>query len=284
MSEKKVYVCSLLTMRYFGLGLLFISFMWSACSNKYQKMLKNPDNRAKLEMADAYYKKKDFVRAVSLYEQVEDAFSGTPTAEKVLYNSAQCNFGLKMYSLAGFQFKTYFENFPSGEHAEEALYMNAYCAYLESYEPELDQTDTYKAIETFRIFLNVYPDSKYVPECNLYMDKLREKLSYKAYRTAKLYYDMGEYKSAIIALKNISRDYPEMPQKEEVDFLVVKSNYLLAVNSIQEKQRERFQNTIAAFDEFAEQYTEGSKYMKDAKDIQLKAAAALKRMDTKKGS
>ncbi len=282
MAEKKVYVCRLLTMRYFGLSLLFISMLLSSCSNKYQKALKSPDNRAKLEMADAYYKKKDFVRAVSLYEQVEEAYSGTPTGEKVLYNSAQCNFGLKMYALAGFQFKTYFENFPSGEFAEESLYMNAYCAYLESFEPELDQTDTYKAIETFRIFINVYPESKYVSDCNTYLDQLRGKLSYKAYRTARLYYDMGEYKSAIVSLKNISREFPEMVQKEEVDFLVVKSNYLLAQNSIESKQIERFKNTLIAYEEFAEQYTEASKYMKEAREIEQKAKLALKKLEVKK--
>jgi len=254
----------------------------SACANKYQKTLKSPDNRAKLEMADAYYKKKDFVRAVSLYEQIEEAYSGTPTAERVLYNSAQCNFGLKMYALAGFQFKTYFENFPSGDYAEESLYMNAYCAYLESFEPELDQTDTYKAIETFRIFINVYPESKYVPECNNYLDQLRAKLSLKSYRTAHLYYDMGEYKSAIVALKNTAREFPEMIQKEEVDFLVLKSNFLLAQNSIIEKQEERYKNTLLAYEDFSEQYIESSKYMKEAKDIEQKSLLALKKLGDKK--
>lgn len=256
--------------------------MFGACANSYQKALKNPDSRTKLEMADTYYKKKDFARAISLYEMVEDAYSGTPAAEKILYNSAQCNFALKQFALAGFQFKTYFENFPSAEHAEEALYMNAYCAYLESYEPELDQADTYKAIETFRIFLNVYPESKYVSECNNYLDKLRGKLSLKAYQTAKLYFNMGEYKSAIVALKNASNDFPEMSQKEEVDFLVVKSNYLLAKNSIETKQVERYKNTLLAFEDFSEQYLESSKYMREAKDIQARSMAALKRIEANK--
>ncbi len=108
-------------MRYFILHIILLALTLSACSNKYQKALKNPDNKVKLEMADAYYKKKDFVRAISLYEQIEEVYSATPFAEKILYNSAQCNFGLKMYALAGFQFKTYFENFPSGTNAEESL-------------------------------------------------------------------------------------------------------------------------------------------------------------------
>jgi outer membrane protein assembly factor BamD len=261
---------------------IVLMLLFGACANSYQKALKNPDNRAKLEMADTYYKKKDFARAISLYEMVEDAFNGTPTAEKILYNSGQCNFALKQYALAGFQFKTYFENFPSAEHAEEALYMNAYCAYLESYESELDQADTFKAIETFKIFLNVYPESKYVSECNNYLDKLRGKLSLKAYNTAKLYFNMGEYKSAIISLKNASNDFPEMIQKEEVDFLIVKSNFLLAKNSIETKQEERYNNTLKAFEDFSEQYLESSKFMREAKDIQLKSLAALKKIEVNK--
>lgn len=277
--KRMTYIRRFLTMRYFGIGLLALTFLISSCGNGYQKALKSPDTRLKLEMADAYYKKKDFTRAISLYEQVEDAFSGTPTAERVLFNSAQCNFGLKMYTLAGFQFKTYFENFPTGSNAEEALFLHAYCSFLESFDPELDQTDTYKAMESFRIFLSVYPESKYVSDCNNYLDQLRSKLSFKAYRIARLYFDMGEYKSAIVALRNVSRDFPELPQKEEVDFLVVKSNYLLAVNSIPEKQKERYQNTLKACEEYSEQYTEGSKFMVETRDMQSRSSAALAKLD-----
>lgn len=266
-------------MRYFSFLLITLSLLFGACSNKYQKTLKSTDNRAKLEMADYYFKKKDFIRAISLYEQIEDAFYGTPTAEHILFNSAACSFGLKQYAVAGFQYKTYFENNATNEKAEEALYMNAYCAFLESQEPELDQTDTYKAIETFKIFINIFPESKYVPECNTFLDQLRSKLSYKAYRNAKLYFDMGEYKSSIVALENLVKEFPEIPQKEEVDYLIIKSHYLLAVNSIPEKQKERFENTMKAFENFREQYTEGNKYMADAVELNEKAMSALKRIN-----
>jgi outer membrane protein assembly factor BamD len=127
--------------------------------------------------------------------------------------------------------------------------------------------------------LNVYPESKYVAECNTYLDNLRAKLSLKAYRTAKLYFNMGEYKSAIVALKNSANDFPEMAQKEELDFLVVKANFLLAKNSVEYKQKERFENTLAAFEEFAEQYPESSKYMREAKEIKQKAINSLKSIE-----
>src|ERR1043166_4092239 len=252
-----------------------------SCRSQYQRALKTPDPRVKLELAELYYKKKDFFRAITLLEQIEDAFHGTAAAEKVLYYSAQSNFGLHNYMLAGFQFKSYFESYPTGEWAEEALYMTAYSSFLESQDSELDQTDTYKAIETMKIFINVYPDSKYIPECNTMLDKLRYKLSYKAYRTAKLYFDIGEYKSAIVALQNVIKDFPETPQKEEIDFLTLKSYYLLALNSVPEKQKDRYEQTLSNFTEFAETYREGSKYMDEARTIKANTEIALKKMNIK---
>jgi outer membrane protein assembly factor BamD len=117
----------------------------SACSN-YQKTLKNPDVNKKLDMAMAYYNKKDYYRASTLFEQLQDNFNGTAMAEKVIYYSAYCNYGLQNYLLAGYQFKSYFESFPSGEFAEESLYMTAYCQYLESQSYYLDPTDTQKGL------------------------------------------------------------------------------------------------------------------------------------------
>lgn len=261
---------------------MLLSVMLFSCKNAYQKALKTNDTKTKLEMADYYFNKKDFARANTLYEQIEDALSGTALAKKVLYRSAQCSFGLKQYGLAGFQYKTFFENYPTaGDTSEEALYMTAYCQYLESQEPELDQTDTYKAIETIRIFFSVYPESRYVPECNNMIDKLRAKLSEKSYRTAKLYFNMGEYKSAIIALRNTVNDFPEIAQKEEIDFLIVKSNYLLAINSIAEKQVERFRNTLEAYDDFMEEHTETTKYSAELNFYRDKSLQALKKLENK---
>ena len=232
-------------------------------------------------MAMSFYNKKDYYRASTLFEQLQDNFNGTAMAEKVIYYSAYCNYGLRNYLLAGYQFKSYFENFPSGEFAEESLYMTAYCSYLESQSYYLDPTDTRKGIESIKLFVSVYPDSKYVTECNQLLDKLRAKLSFKAYKNAKLYYEIKEYKSAIVALPNVIREYPELQQKEELDFLTVKSHYMLAEGSIEAKKTERYYSTITAYLNFLEEYPE-SKYYNELKNIEAKAKNALKRMDKQK--
>lgn len=260
--------------------IILISLFAFGCSNKYQKTLKNPDINKKLELAQYYYNKKDYYRASTLFDQLQDSYNGTAMAEKVMYYSAYCNFGLQKHLLAGYQFKTYYENFPTGKWSEECLYMYAYCLYLESQQWYLDQTDTYKALDAIKLFISVYPDSKYVAECNTEMDKLRSKLAFKSYKNAKLYFNTGEYKSAIVALQNVIKDYPEVPQKEELDYLTVKSYYLLADNSIDEKKETRFQDAILSFQNFMGEYPD-SKYLTELKKLHYKSETILKKIQMK---
>ncbi len=234
-------------------------------------------------MAMYYYNKKDYYRASNLFEQLQDNFNGTAMAEKVIYYSAYCNYGLQQYLLAGYQFKSYFESFPSGMFAEESLYMTAYCQYLESQSYYLDPTDTQKGIESIKLFVSVYPDSKYIPECNTLLDKLRGKLSYKAYKNAKLYYNIGEFKSAIVALPNVIKDFPETPYKEELDYLTVKSHFLLAKGSYENKQEERYKTFQSAYADYMAEYPDTtSKYYNELKNLSVKADIALKKIVAEK--
>ncbi len=276
------YLCSstLLMNKQLLVLLSFIILLTGACS-QYQRTLKNPDVNKKLDMAMMYYNKKDYYRASTLFEQLQDNFNGTAMAEKVIYYSAYCNYGLQNYMLAGYQFKSYFESFPSGTFAEEALYMTSYCQYLESQTYYLDPTDTYKAMESIKLFVSVYPDSRYIPECNTLLDKLRGKLSQKAYKNAKIYYNIGEYKSAIVALPNVVKDFPEIAQKEELDYLYVKSHYLLAKGSVETKQEERYNNYFPVLEDFKAEYPD-SKYNNELTNMRYKAEAAIKKLEQKK--
>jgi outer membrane protein assembly factor BamD len=268
-------------MKNIHIALLLLCFVLISACSKYQKTLKNPDINKKLETAMMYYNKKDYYRASTLFEQLQDNFNGTAMAEKVIYYSAYCNYGLQNYLLASYQFKSYFENFPTGEYAEEALYMTAYCNYLESQDYYLDPTDTNKGIESIKLFVSVYPESKYVAECNVLLDKLRGKLSQKSYRNAKLFYNIGEYKSAIVALPNVVKDFPETPHKEELEYLTVKSYYLLAKGSIEQKQEERYKNYFSPYEDFKEEYPE-SKYLNELTSLRFKCENALRKLDLKR--
>ena len=50
-----------------------------------------------------------------------------------------------------------------------------------------------KAIEFFTQFVELYPDSPYAQQAYQEMNELYDKLAYKEYLSAKLYYNLGTY-------------------------------------------------------------------------------------------
>jgi outer membrane protein assembly factor BamD len=148
--------------------------------------------------------------------------------------------------------------------------MNAYCYYLGSPDFTLDQTNSIKAIQEMQLFINQYPNSTRIQECNDLIDKLRDKLEKKAFESAMLYYQMMDYKAASMSLKNMLADYPNSQFKEEAMFTVVKANYLLAENSVENKKMERYKSTLDDYNAFINKFAAG-KYADQAKEVYDKA-------------
>lgn len=246
--------------------LLILTISLQACKSEYQKVLKGNDLPKKYEMAKKYYNEKDYFRAFQLFDELVNVYRGSEEAEKIYYYYAYCHYGLKDMISARFHFQNFADTYPRSSFAEECRYMAAFCYYLDSPDYTLDQDNTYKAIEAMQLFINMYPKSDSVNASNLIIDRLRDKLEAKSYNNAKLYYNIGDYKSAIFAFKNSLLDFPDSKYKEEMMFLTVKSAYLYADMSIDSKKSERFLETIEYYQTFVDSYA-SSKYLKDAQNI-----------------
>lgn len=220
-----------------------------SCS-QYQKTLKSDDLAYKYEEATKYYEDGDFFKALTLYEELIGLYRGMGKAEQIYYYYAYCHYYLEDYVMAGFYFKNFVRTYPNSDHAEESMFLSAYCHYLNSPPPSLDQTSTYKAIDELQLFANRYPKSEKVSECNNLIDVLRNKLETKAYNNSKLYFNMREYTASIVAFNNVIKDFPDTDYKESALFFILKSNYLLAVNSVVSKKKERLEATLAAYEKF----------------------------------
>jgi len=96
--------------------------------------------------------------------------------------------------------------------------------------------------------------------------ELQERLVEKSYLSAKLYYDMKAYKSAIVALDNSLKEYADTKYREEMMYLKLNSLFLYAENSTFEKQKERYQDTLDNYYSFMEEFPQ-SKYSRDVKRI-----------------
>ncbi len=253
-------------MRNFLSYTFIVLFTLFAYSCKYQKLLKSSDSELKYTKANEYYEKGDYARAETLYEQLVSVFRGTVKGEEVAYKRAYCIYYNKDYITAGYKFRHFAVSYPNSEHAKECSFMTAYCYYLNTPKSSLDQEFTNKAIREFGLFIGKYPHDERVAECNELIDELREKLEKKSYDNAIMYYKMGRYKAATIALENSLKDYPDSKFKEAIMFHIVKSHYKFAVMSIDAKKRERLENALRAYKKFNRVFSD-SKYGKELSKI-----------------
>ncbi len=252
-------------MNYKKLIFILIPLILESCGG-YEKLLKSTDYQLKYNKAFEFYNNGDYVKATTLYEQIGTIYRGTTKADTIEFYKAKSYFFQKDYTMAGHYFKGLVTLNPNSPFGEESYFMAAYCLYKQSPRPSLDQANTYAAINALSLFKIAYPNSTKFEECDRLIAELNEKIVEKSYLSAVLYYNMGNYKSSIIALRNSLNDYPDTKNREELMFLLLRSSYLLAVNSVPEKQRDRYQSTVDEYYSFIAEFPDG-KYTEEAKNI-----------------
>ena len=259
--------------------ILLVFILLSSCG-EYRKVLKSNDFDYKYKKAVAYYESEDFNRALPIFNELTTVMMGTSKMEQISYYFAYCHYSTGDNLMAAYLFKNYTQSYPNSEHTQECSYMSAYCYYLEAPNYSLDATNTHKAIKELQAHINKYPNSDKIKECNMLIDQLRSKLSKKAFENARQYFTTENYKSAIIALDNVLIDFPSFDNREEVHFLIVKSSYLLAVNSISIKQEDRLKATLDAYEQFKDNYS-NSKYIKELEETYIETKKELEDLKNK---
>ena len=246
-------------------GFLLVIVLMTSCG-EYQSLLKSNDYNLVYKKAIEYYNKGDYQRAMNLLDGVRSVFVGQAKAQNIAYYRAFCSYNMKDYQIAFDLFKQFIQTYPESSFAEECLYMMGFCDYKASPKPRLDQQVTEKAIREFQLYLSRYPYSMRKDKVNTYMDEMRDKLSYKAYLSAKNYYLREHYKAAVISLQNCLKDYPGSKYREEIMYMLFVSKYQMAVNSVEDKKVERYNNAREEYYYFADEYP-NSRYAADVKKM-----------------
>ncbi|WP_310555447.1 outer membrane protein assembly factor BamD [Flavobacterium sp.] len=225
----------------------FVILIFSSCS-EFQSALKTEDIATKFSVGEKLYEKGKYEKAIRLFEQLTPVFRGKPQAEKMFYLYSQSLYKSNQFYLAGYQFDSFNALYPKSEKAQEAAFLAAKSYSKLSPVYSLDQVDTDKAITKLQSFINTYPKSEFLPEANILVKELREKLEKKAFETAKQYNTISDFKPAIKALDNFISDYPGTPYKEKALFYKLNASYQLAINSIQTKKEERLNSAKTAYE------------------------------------
>jgi outer membrane protein assembly factor BamD len=230
---------------------------------EYNRAMKSRDVDYKFDYAQRAFEDKKYVQASSVLTDIITPLRGTPKGEDALYLLARSYYENKDYMNSGVYFRTYYSRYPRGKYAELARFYSGYGYYLESPDPQLDQSVTLKAIEEFQGFLDFYPKSDKVSTVQNAMFELQDKLTLKELQNAQLYYNLGtylgnNYESAIIVSQNALKTYPYTKYKEDFELLILKSRYQEAKNSLDEIKPDRYREVIDEYYSFINNYPDSS--------------------------
>ena len=265
-------------MRLYIFLILGFSIVLGSCKSQFEKVRTSSDPKLIYSEALKYYDAEEYVKAQTLFELAIPFFRGKAEAETLFYKYAMTYYELDQYILAAHYFENYSKTFYNSDKKEETTFLAAYSYYKMSPSFRLDQTYSEKAIESFQKFVNLYPNSEKVEQCNNIIDEIRDKQEDKAYYNAELYYNLKRYKSAIQSFENLLKEYPNSKNDEKIKFLLLESNYLLAENSIFELKEKRYQNTMKFYKSFENKYPK-SKYLKKAKKMNKNSAKRIKELE-----
>ena len=242
--------------------LLMMTVLLSSCG-EYNKILKSTDYELKYSYAKKYFNAKQYSKSATLLDELVTIFKGTAYAEESLYLLAQSYYGQKDYQTASQYFETYYTTYPKGEFTELSRFYSGYGLYLDSPDPRLDQSQTYKAIEQLQLYLEYYPQSERAEEAQNIMFELQEKLAYKELIATRLYFYLGtcmgnNFQSCVITAQNALKNYPYSKYREEFMFLIIRAKYELALVSVEEKLQGRYRDVVDEYYNYMNEYPEGN--------------------------
>jgi len=151
----------------------------------------------------------DSEEAIAEFKRIIFEHPGSEYLDDVRFGLAEAYFKQKDYILAASEYKALIRDFSSSPYADDSRYKVALCYFKLSPRPQLDQRYTHLAIEEFKIFLEDYPQSKFMPQAKGKLAQLRNKLAEKAYKNGLLYYKTGDYEAAKVYYQMVLDEYGE---------------------------------------------------------------------------
>lgn len=231
------------------------------CST-YSKLLKSEDYEAQYKAALQYLEDGKYQKAITLFEKVNMPFMNSSKSDSIMFYTGLALYKMGDFESSGMVFDQFRSMFQRSPFLEEAEYMYAMGFYYSAPEPDRDQAPTREALMAIDTYLQRYPNSPKKDDMEENIKELMQKLYDKEFLNARTYYKIGAYRSAVVALKNALDVYPETPHREELLYLIAKSSYEYASNSMPHVRRDRYLTMMDDYLSYLAEYPEGE-YVKE---------------------
>lgn len=224
--------------------LSIVSLLVLSCSTTKKEEILSADEL--FTLAKKEYEKRKYENAEKYFDLLKLQFPASQYADDAQYYLGLISFDKGDYIMAAFHFSTLRRWYPNSEYSKEALFRTAMSYYNLSPSFDRDQEYTSKAIEYLMEFQNTYPGDSLAVLANNYLKELRNKLAYRNYFTAMLYYKWQSLKSSLIYLDIVLEDYSDTDYVEDAYWLKMtiyrEKGLLLDLEELAKEYQTKFPN------------------------------------------
>ena len=223
-------------MRLFAIFFSFSIIFYGCSSNKF---IRDIDYEAEFEKGKLALSNKKYVRAQDHFNTVVIGASHTELGDDALFYLGETYYYMGDKLLAIAEYDRLIRRMSFSPYVEKARYRICESYVILSPKYFRDQTYSEKAIEKLQEFIDDYPNSDKREEAQSNIKILRNKLSRKVYDI--LYIKMEEYKSALIAFKQVvdlyyDSEYNELAHMKTIACYIYRNEFEEALQYYDEKR------------------------------------------------
>jgi outer membrane protein assembly factor BamD len=179
----------------------------SACASNKPEALKGAEFY--FDEGMKAFEKKRCLEAQEHFQHLVSNFPGFSRVADAQYYLAESYFCSRDWVNAAFEYQRLTDAYPSSPWADEAQFKVGESYFMQLRRPELDQKETYEALNHFRRFVEDHPDSPLIEQATERIEQCRHRLAHKQYLSGRLYHRQGYLEAARLTYQELLRTFPE---------------------------------------------------------------------------
>jgi len=209
-----------------------ILIMFTACSDTKLMTPETEGEKLQILYNDAMelVKKRDFVDAAILFEDIERQYPYSKWSNQAQLMSGFCYYKSNMYNDSLDALERFIALYPGSNKISYAYYLRALNYFEQISDVERDQTTTAKAKRAFNEVINKFPDSKFASDALNRIDIINDRLAAKEMEIARYYQFNHQWISAINRYNKILDEYKTSVYTEETLHRLVEIYYSLGLH------------------------------------------------------
>ncbi len=199
--------------------LLSLLFLWGCGGKKTNPIPENATASQLYKIGREYLKHKRYDKARKVFSTIIRIYPKSKYAPRAKLGIADSYFkkgDIASLTLAYNEYREFVSLYPYHPKAAYAQYMMGMCYFKQMHKPGRDQTNTLLAIEEFKKVIEKYPDTQEAQEAKKKIETCRQVYASHILHIARFYFHIKKWLGASWRLQDIIEKYPDFEKMDEV--------------------------------------------------------------------